>query len=248
MLYTVCFSPTGGTRRAAAVVMAGFEAKGQWLDLNRADVRAEVHAFSKNDFLIVALPVYGGQIPLADSMLSGLKGDRTPCVLLACYGNRHYDDALAQMKKQMTDQGFLPIGGAAVIIPHVFSEKLGANRPHQQDREKLTEFSKTIQKKLQDKDYSLIEVPGNSEIRPVKASAMPRMLDLQRCMHCGLCARVCPVQAIDETTLAFHQERCLHCMSCKVHCQQQAISFDDASVRHFLEANFLAPRNLEFFI
>ena len=53
------------------------------------------------DLLVLALPVYAGQHPAVPGLLDGLKGENTPCVILATYGNRHYDDTLAQMKREM---------------------------------------------------------------------------------------------------------------------------------------------------
>ncbi len=45
--------------------------------------------FGPEELLVLALPVYAGQIPAVPGLLDGLKGDNTPCILLATYGNRH---------------------------------------------------------------------------------------------------------------------------------------------------------------
>ncbi len=44
-------------------------------------------------------------------MAKNLKGDYTPAVIAAVYGNRHYDDALLQMKDILTEQGYVVIAG-----------------------------------------------------------------------------------------------------------------------------------------
>ena len=62
------------------------------------------------------MPVYGGFIPqVCAHMEKNLKGDYTPAVIAAVYGNRHYDDALLQMKDILTEQGFVVKIGRAHV-------------------------------------------------------------------------------------------------------------------------------------
>lgn len=44
-----------------------------------------------------------------------MKGNNTPAIIAAVYGNRHYDDALLQMKDILTEQGFYVIAAGAFI-------------------------------------------------------------------------------------------------------------------------------------
>ena len=64
--------------------------------------------------MIIGMPVYAGRIPMvAVPRLSGLKGNGTPCILVATYGNRHYDDALVEMEDIAREHGFTVKGAAA---------------------------------------------------------------------------------------------------------------------------------------
>ena len=108
------FSPTGGTKRATETV-CGLLGEAEYLDLGGRE-RAQ-RSFGPQDLLVLALPVYAGQMPAVPGLLDGLKGNGTPCVVVATYGNRHYDDTLAQVQRLMEERGFRCVGAAAVITP-----------------------------------------------------------------------------------------------------------------------------------
>lgn len=121
------FSPTGGTKRALEAVCGLLGGESESFPLTGPDKKEKT--FGPEELLVLALPVYAGQIPAVPGLLDGLKGDNTPCVLLATYGNRHYDNALAQMKRLMEARGFRCVGAAAVVTPHIFAPTLGVGRP-----------------------------------------------------------------------------------------------------------------------
>ena len=126
------FSPTGGTKRAVETLCACWGGEVNWVQLGTKEpVQINLGA---DELLVLGLPVYAGVIPQVPGLLDGLKGENTPCVLAAAYGNRNYDDALAQMKRLMEERGFLCVGAAAVVTPHIFAPTLGAGRPDEEDR------------------------------------------------------------------------------------------------------------------
>lgn len=121
------FSPTGGTKRALEAVCGLLGGESESFPLTGPDKKEKT--FGPEELLVLALPVYAGQIPAVPGLLDGLKGDNTPCVLLATYGNRHYDNALAQMKRLMEARGFRCVGAAAVVTPHIFAPDPGGGTP-----------------------------------------------------------------------------------------------------------------------
>ena len=140
------FSPTGGTKRALEAVCGLLGGESEYLPLTGPDKKEKT--FGPEELLVLALPVYAGQIPAVPGLLDGLKGDNTPCILLATYGNRHYDNALAQMKRLMEARGFRCVGAAAVITPHIFAPTLGVGRPDGEDLEVLARFAQGVKDKL----------------------------------------------------------------------------------------------------
>ena len=55
-----------------------------------------------------------------------------------------------------------------------------------------------------------------------------REIDEEKCVKCGLCAKVCPIEALefkkDEKELIFHEERCMGCGVCAHKCPKGAIN------------------------
>lgn len=73
----------------------------------------------QEDVLLLSMPVYGGFIPkICVPMAEKLKGSSTPAIIFVVYGNRHYDNALLQMKDILTKQGFIVIAAGAFIAEH----------------------------------------------------------------------------------------------------------------------------------
>jgi len=184
-----CFSPSGGTRRAAERLAGTLGETQMWLDL--IDPGQRTAELGEGDVLLLALPVYAGRVPAVEGLLDGLTGQNTPCVLLAAYGNRHYDDALAQMQKKMEERGFRCVGVAAVITPHVFAPELGAGRPDERDMALLTDFAGQICAKLEQDAWDDVYVPGAADPEPKKAVPVPKERDMERCVRCGLCVHHC---------------------------------------------------------
>ena len=241
-----CFSPTGGTRSAAQAVVQYLDGEAKWLDLlDRTQRQAELGG---DELLVLALPVYAGRIPAVEGLLDGLRGNGTPCVVVAAYGNRHYDDALAQMKAVLERQGFWCVGAAAVVTPHVFAPTLGQGRPDGEDRAQLEELARRVEEKLAAGRRESAQVPGDPDPAPRKAVPVKKDRDWDICLGCALCAKVCPTGAMDGATLFWRDDVCISCMSCVAHCPVGALGFNSSALAQKLTANFSARRTVEIFV
>ncbi len=245
------FSPTEGTKKAVELLAQCLTQNPEYLDLTRRKLRREKKVFSAQELLIAAASVYGGQLPaLEDKLFSNLRGNYTPCVLMAAYGNRHYDDTLSQMKKILEERGFVCIGAITPIIPHIYSDKLGAGRPNEQDEVIFKKFAVMIKKRIEEGEkqgFVSVQVPGNPMPDKKEMKPVSKVFDKERCTGCQVCVQKCPVYAISKETLEIDEKKCISCMRCALLCKKGARTYDASKVKEHLEEKFLTPREVEFF-
>lgn len=239
------FSPSGGTKRACELVGGLFGAE-EYINLGGRQ-RAE-RTFGKDELLVLALPVYAGQMPSVPGLLDGLTGTDTPCVILAAYGNRHYDDTLAQVKHILGERGFRCAGAATVITPHIFAPSLGMGRPDEEDEAVLKQFVQAVWDKLAQESWAEAAVPGNPTPAPKKGVPVPKDRDWDTCLGCAVCAKACPTGAMDLSTLKWDEDKCISCMACVSACPTGALGFSAAQLAAKLTANFTARRPIETFV
>ena len=148
------FSPTGGTRQVAqhlgdrlgALLGAEVEYHSYTLPCERE----ELPQVGEGDVVVWATPVYAGRIPnkTLDYVRRALRADGNPAVALVTFGNRAYDNALAELVGLMADGGMKPVGAAAMVTRHAFSDTLGAGRPNGEDLANLDRFAAQVAEKL----------------------------------------------------------------------------------------------------
>lgn len=68
---------------------------------------------------IFAVPVYGGHVaPVALERLREIRGEGTPAVVLAVYGNRSFGTAVAELASFVAGRGFVPVAAGAFVGEH----------------------------------------------------------------------------------------------------------------------------------
>lgn len=247
-LTAVYFSPTGGTKTVVQAFVNFFkDYEISVLDNTLVSQRAKQYTFAADELAVVACPVYAGQLPQVQGILQNLRGNGTPCVILACYGNRHYDDTLAQMQNILEHNGFTVIGGAAAVIPHIFTEKLGKDRPNEADKKVLADLAAAMMEKLQHTDFSKAVFPGNPEPEIKAPVPVAKTFIADRCTMCGTCINLCPVDALSAENMEGNSDICVSCMRCVKYCRTGARSFANEKIASWLESNFAAPREIEIF-
>lgn len=259
-LHTVFFSPTGSSRNMAqetARVLAQDLAQNMALardddwDWTFPEGRAAAHTLGPEDVLVFAFPVYAGRIPplLMDS-LARLAGHGARAVLLAVYGNRHYDDALLEAVDLFVAKGFSVPAAGAFVAEHSMTAKVGAGRPDAVDMAALGDFASRAARIIASGELANVVVPGNRPYKALPPAADIRPQTLDSCTQCGLCASACPVRVIDAGNAAQVAQGCLRCCACVKICPEQAKYFDNPQVDKIvamLECNCLERREPEVF-
>ena len=210
MLKTVFFSPTGNSQK---IVMEMAHALGediQTYDITENKLDTEV-LFERDDFVIFGAPVYYGRLPhVFVERMKKFKGNDTPCIISVSFGNRAFDDALAEFVSLAQKQGFVIKGALAVVGRHTYGN-IQVNRPDEQDLRQVRDFALKVQKTSHTLEIS--DIPGKVPEEENLGVGQFHPLTSDVCVKCGLCVRKCPVQAI-ETDCKTVNDACLSCFRC----------------------------------
>lgn len=245
---TVCFSPTGTSRKVAESIAKGLS--------NATPARYDathgpVDALLASEVVVAAVPVYGGKVPpTAVERLKGVRGSgATPAVAVVVYGNRAFEGAARQLADLLTAQGFRVVAAAAFVGEHSYSTDAAPIAPGRPDAADLTAaraFGRAVADKLAVKgpqavDVSKLPHARNGMLqtwrfvrfvlryrRSQKKNPSPAKVecDAERCTRCGRCVALCPVEAIakgDQTRT--DTARCIRCCACVKGCPQRARSY-----------------------
>ena len=93
-----------------------------------------------------------------------------------CNGNRHYDDALLQMKELLEKQGFVVIAAGAFLAEHSIFPAVAEGRPDEKDLEVMREFAGKCARLLQEEELwrgKEIALPGNPDYDASVLRAFP---------------------------------------------------------------------------
>ena len=220
----VYFSATYTTKRVVEAVAAGLSNEVTPYDITN-DAAAEEVAIPADEILVVGVPVYAGRVPaMAAERLRRFRGNNTPAVVVAVYGNRHYDDAVLELHDIVTERGFCIASAAAFVAQHSIFPKVGKARPDAADIADIKAFAEKSAE-LVAKGFGAITLPGN---RPYK---VPGGIPIwptasKKCTACGACARLCPTGAIDPASpKGVDKMKCIKCGRCIVVCPTKARRF-----------------------
>lgn len=225
-LHTVFFSGKGTTAACAHCIK---NAMGQtnkihdWLKkppTATLDIPAE-------DALLLVMPVYAGFIPaICLPWVEKLQGHGTPAIIAAIYGNRHYDNALLQMRDVLEARGFKVIAAGAFLAEHSIFPQVGKGRPDVDDNRAMTAFGDACAALLASDWQSKpqLELPGDptAQAPARKAAGMYPTAD-RNCINCRACSDQCPGRAIPRATpQETDPTKCVQCGACIRICPMQA--------------------------
>lgn len=221
---TLYFSATYTTRKVVEAVAAGLAGEVTTYDITNDEATEEV-VIPADEILVVGVPVYAGRVPaMAVERLRRFRGDNTPAVVVAVYGNRHYDDAVLELHDIVTECGFRTVAAGAFVAQHSIFPKVGKARPDAEDMADIKAFAERTLAVLEGK-FGDISLPGN---RPYK---VPGGIPIwptasKKCTSCGACARLCPTGAIDPASpRGVDKTKCIKCGRCIVTCPTKVRRF-----------------------
>lgn len=254
------FSPTNTTKKVteeiAGVLADNLNCEQCVVDFTLPGVREYVQTFSKRDLVIFGTPVYAGRVPnVLLKYIRTVQGGGALAVPVVLFGNRNYDDALAELQALLGEDGFLPVAAGAFVGEHSFSRILGAGRPDEEDMAVVRKFAGDIYKKLMKdgvpESFQPLEVggeyPSRGYYQPRDRQGKP--VDIRKvkpktseaCDDCKLCVKVCPMGSISFDDVREFTGICIKCGSCIKKCPMCAKYFDAESYlyhQHELEEEY----------
>lgn len=258
-VYAAYFSATGNTRRVvttlANALAESFEVPLELVDFTRPFAREESYFFTERDLVVFGTPTYAGKIPnkLLDFVKTGFVGGGALAVPVVTFGNRSFDNSLAELCACLESDGFHTIAGGAFACQHAFSDTLAAGRPDADDMAILAKLGSAVVGKV----GKMTEIPAPIQVDGDAAAAyyVPKGLDgepkkflkatpktdLNKCTNCGVCASLCPMGSINPENAAEVVGICIKCHSCVRNCPEGAKYFDDEaflSHKAMLERDF----------
>ena len=265
-IWTLCFSATGNTDRVVTLLgkelAAALGVPLEQIAFTRPVEREQVYTFTETDLVVVGSPTYAGKLPnkILPDFREKLRGNGALAVAAVTFGNRAYDNSLAELCAVLEGDGFHTVAAGAFVGRHAFTDELAYGRPGWSDEFEMKSFAKRASDKV--KSFTDIpapvQVPGDPEApyyipkgQPAKfLKAKPRT-DLRKCTNCGACARLCPMGAIDPADVSNVPGTCIKCQRCVRKCTKGAKYFDDeAFLSHvkMLEMSFMDSKENEVFL
>lgn len=242
-LYNIVFSPTGTSAKVSEAVVAGIryallpdEAGVKLLDVTRRE--GVTVCVERSDFAVIVAPVYGGKMaPIAKERMKDIKADSTPCIVIAVYGNRAFENAVSDMAAFAESLGFVPVAAGAFVGEHSYSTAatpIAVGRPDGVDWDAAFAFGREVGLRLADGMLKAVdasklhdEPSPEQSVANFKAFVKSYMESQQTapvrilpevnedlCSDCRECVAVCPTAAINPESHAADPGKCIKCCAC----------------------------------
>jgi menaquinone-dependent protoporphyrinogen IX oxidase/ferredoxin len=239
------FSATGNTKKIANVInkkLQDLDVLVTKMDITSFSNRKEGISLDQYDAVVFGFPIYSMRAPrVCRQWLDTLDGKGKKCSVFFTYGGFGKDPAHYFVKKQLEKQNFNLVSTVEFLGAHTFNRsgwKAVIDRPNKSDFDVAEEYvAKTIKR---------FEGEDSNELGKFKKPMYPKKLfdqaekyrfslitklptrDGQSCSMCGLCEKLCPVNAMDMKE-GVANDKCIACFRCIANCPDGVLHTNDIS-------------------
>ena len=264
----ISFSPNGNTKEIASRLAAELAASLDYIAIKEIDItppnsRLESYDFDEEDLVVFGMPTYAGKLPnkILPFIQSGFKGKGVLAVPVVTFGNRSFDNSLAELAYTLCNNGLKIVGAGAFVTKHAFSDILGNGRPDEDDNALIKELAGIVTTRISSQNFDKISeevlamIPGAHDApyyTPLGIDGQPASFlkavpktNPDLCTDCKICCEKCPMGSIDYENPASITGICIKCHACVNGCPTGAKYFDDPaflSHKAMLEKNYTGKK------
>ena len=202
-VWAVWYSATGNTDKAVNTVAGELAAKLglplEQVNFTKPAEREKEYSFTEKDLVVMGTPTYAGKMPnkLLPDFQSRFHGNGALAVAIVTFGNRNYDNSLAELCAVLEGDRFHTVAAGAFVGQHAFTDELAYGRPGWSDQFEMKEFARRISVKVKSltDTPAPVKVPGDpgapyyipmgTDGQPAKFLKAKPKTYLSRCTNCG---------------------------------------------------------------
>ncbi len=231
------FSGTGNTLLITKAIKDVFEKHNINVILTKME-KTNPKEINKQHIIGLAFPVaMQGTFPLVWNFVRKLPNTKGTEIFMVDTLKEFSGGIVGPLKRLLKNKGYKTIGAKEILMPgnllrrNINPEK--DNKVIDKGIQKAKEYANAIIKKKA-KWHRLpflsdfLSLVSRSK-RPWKLlrRLYPLVVDRKKCVKCGICARLCPVDNIEMADYPLHKDKCQYCMRCISFCNEKAISINN---------------------